>query len=151
MIDRVSPPLASRSIGGPDVDDRSSADRSPLADPPTTTPTFSQTTLNPTTLSPTPDQAAIDQAAINQLSLDQGPLSRHSVTDLADLEVAEAATVPAAERLDEVAQTRLEVPIPGYLLDEVSWVAEAERCDIAEIVVNALDLFLADHWVRHPD
>jgi hypothetical protein len=71
---------------------------------------------------------------------------------LPNLEVTDSLSVPAAERFDDDSdQSRLSVQIPRYLLEEISWVAEAERCDVSEIVVNALDQFLADHWIRNRD
>jgi hypothetical protein len=71
---------------------------------------------------------------------------------LPNLEVTDSLSVPAAERFDEDAdQSRLSVQLPRYLMEEIGWVAEAERCDISEIVVNALDQFLADHWIRNRD
>lgn|GEM_PF-6686619 len=36
-------------------------------------------------------------------------------------------------------------------MDELRWVADQEGCDVTEIVVNAVDEFLADHWVRNSD
>jgi len=41
--------------------------------------------------------------------------------------------------------------LPDSMLDELRWVAEQEGRDIADIVVNALDEFLADHWSRNAD
>jgi hypothetical protein len=77
---------------------------------------------------------------------------RPTAPQLPNLEVTHSASVPAAERFDDVAErARLEINIPRYLLEEISWVADAERCDVAEIVVNALDQFLADHWIRNRD
>jgi len=71
---------------------------------------------------------------------------------LPNLEVTDSLSVPAAERFDDAAdQARLDICVPRYLLEEISWVADAERCDISEIVVNALDQFLADHWIRNRD
>ena len=72
-------------------------------------------------------------------------------TRLPNLEVVDSASIPALERFDDADRARLDIHIPRYLLEEVRWVADAERCDVAEIVVNALDQFLADHWIRNRD
>lgn len=37
------------------------------------------------------------------------------------------------------------------MLEELRWVAHQEGRDITEIVVTAVDEFLADHWVRQSD
>lgn len=41
--------------------------------------------------------------------------------------------------------------LPDSTLAELRWVAEQEGRDITEIVVTAIDEFLADHWVRDSD
>jgi hypothetical protein len=45
----------------------------------------------------------------------------------------------------------LTVRLPEAMMDELRWVADQEGCDVTEIVVNAVDEFLADHWVRNSD
>lgn len=42
----------------------------------------------------------------------------------------------------------VEVRLPAFLYEEISQVAHSEECEISDIVVNALDQYLADHWVR---
>jgi hypothetical protein len=96
--------------------------------------------------------SVMDDGLVSAPSLDQTPLTPATSRGLSNLEVTESPTIPAVERLEDIReQSRLDVPLPGYLLEEVSWVAEAEHCEIAEIVVNALDQYLADHWVRKRD
>lgn len=41
--------------------------------------------------------------------------------------------------------------LPDSMLEELRWVAHQEGRDITEIVVTAVDEFLADHWVRQSD
>jgi len=41
--------------------------------------------------------------------------------------------------------------LPDSMLEELRWVAHQEGRDITEIVVTAVDEFLADHWVRESD
>lgn len=38
--------------------------------------------------------------------------------------------------------------LPDSMVEELRWVAHQEGRDIGEIVVSAVDEFLADHWVR---
>jgi hypothetical protein len=42
----------------------------------------------------------------------------------------------------------IEVTLPAYLHEEVMQVAHSEDCDLSDIVQNALDEYLSDHWVR---
>ncbi|GAB3923474.1 hypothetical protein GCM10011575_01310 [Microlunatus endophyticus] len=65
---------------------------------------------------------------------------------------ATVVAVPAAGT-DRTAAGLSPVPVwlPDSMLDELQWVAEQEGRDVADIVVNALDEFLADHWSRNAD
>lgn len=45
----------------------------------------------------------------------------------------------------------LTVRLPESMMEELRWVADQEGCDVSDIVINAVDEFLADHWVRNSD
>lgn len=47
--------------------------------------------------------------------------------------------------------TALTFRLPESMVEELRWVADQEGCEISDIVVNAVDEFLADHWVRNSD
>src|SRR4051794_37752650 len=45
----------------------------------------------------------------------------------------------------------LHLVLPGFMMDELRWVADQEGRDMQELVLNAVDEFLADHWIRNPE
>lgn len=46
-------------------------------------------------------------------------------------------------------QSAIQVKLPTYLIDELSWVARCEQVEISQIIVDAVDQYLADHWIRN--
>lgn len=45
----------------------------------------------------------------------------------------------------------LTLRLPESMMEELRWVADQEGCEVTDIVVNAVDEFLADHWLRNSD
>lgn len=89
--------------------------------------------------------------------LTTGPSLEQTLLDpagrqLSNLEVAAPLSDPVVSSLaDPAPPARLEVSIPAYLMEEIRRVAQVEHCDLSELVVSALDQFLADHWIRNRD
>jgi hypothetical protein len=46
-------------------------------------------------------------------------------------------------------QDEVRLTLPSYLIDELSWVAKCEQVEISRIIQDAVDQYLADHWIRN--
>ncbi len=57
--------------------------------------------------------------------------------------------LPGQDDLKRPGQDEIRLNLPSYLMDELSWVAKCEQCEISQIVVDAVDQYLADHWIRN--
>jgi hypothetical protein len=50
--------------------------------------------------------------------------------------------------LDEAKLGSIELSLPETLLEELRYFAECEQCEVSELVLRALNVYLADHWIR---